>query len=99
VGWLIGVDTGGTFTDLVAVHEETRELRFAKVPSTPHDPSLGVMAALEQLLEAGEPLERAFQFRRQDHSCTPFGARWPMKPNMYPATRRIWISSDPSVMR
>lgn len=53
MGWLIGVDTGGTFTDLVAVHEETRELRFAKVPSTPHDPSLGVMAALEQLLEAG----------------------------------------------
>ena len=30
---------------------------------------------------------------------TPFGARWCMKPNMYPATRRIWISSAPSVIR
>ena len=32
-------------------------------------------------------------------SVTPFGARCFMKPNMYPAMRRIWISSVPSVMR
>ena len=32
-------------------------------------------------------------------SVTPLGARWRMKPNMYPATRRIWISSAPSVIR
>ena len=30
---------------------------------------------------------------------TPFGACCDMKPNMYPATRRIWISSAPSVIR
>ncbi len=40
----VGVDVGGTFTDLVAlVHGE---LRTAKVPSTPRDQSEGVMAAL-----------------------------------------------------
>jgi hypothetical protein len=30
---------------------------------------------------------------------TPLGARWRMYPNMYPATRRICISSVPSVIR
>ena len=40
----VGVDVGGTFTDLAVVAEG--ELRFAKVPSTPADQSLGVMSAL-----------------------------------------------------
>ena len=31
--WLVGVDTGGTFTDLIAVEQNTGELRRAKVPS------------------------------------------------------------------
>ena len=35
----------------------------------------------------------------QDSGLTPLGSRWFMNPNMYPATRRIWISSAPSVMR
>src|ERR1051326_5947402 len=37
-----GVDTGGTFTDLVAYDEERSELRMAKAPSTPADPSRAV---------------------------------------------------------
>src|SRR5207249_3129908 len=53
-----------------------------------------------EVLDAGNA-ERALQMfgERRGHSCTPFGARWSMNPNMYPATRRIWISSAPSVMR
>ena len=34
-----GVDTGGTFTDLVAYDEQTGELRMAKALSTADDPS------------------------------------------------------------
>jgi N-methylhydantoinase A len=41
----VGVDVGGTFTDLVAVHDG--RLVTAKVPSVPHDQSLGVVAAIE----------------------------------------------------
>ncbi|MBA3795567.1 MAG: hydantoinase/oxoprolinase family protein, partial [Rubrobacter sp.] len=41
----LGVDVGGTFTDLVALSE--RELVTAKVPSTPRDQSEGVMNAIE----------------------------------------------------
>ncbi|MEH2614708.1 hydantoinase/oxoprolinase family protein [Bradyrhizobium sp. AZCC 1693] len=44
----IGVDVGGTYTDLVATDESGRTV-FAKSPSTPADQSLGVMAGLEEL--------------------------------------------------
>jgi N-methylhydantoinase A len=42
--WRVGVDTGGTFTDLVAVRDG--EIRTAKVPSTPPDFDDGVLDAL-----------------------------------------------------
>src|SRR6266478_6640749 len=44
----VGVDVGGTFTDLVA-SDEAGHAVFAKSPSTPADQSIGVMAGLEQL--------------------------------------------------
>ena len=43
----IGVDVGGTFTDLVALVDG--ELAVAKVPSTPTDQSVGVMSALDEV--------------------------------------------------
>ena len=43
---MVGVDTGGTFTDLVAVEQETGALKLAKVPSVPGDPSAAVLDAL-----------------------------------------------------
>lgn len=42
----IGVDVGGTFTDLV-LSESDGPLRVYKVPSVPSDPGVGVMNALE----------------------------------------------------
>src|SRR5712692_7160381 len=44
----IGIDVGGTFTDLVAIDEGGATM-LAKVPSTPEDPSLGVLEALAVL--------------------------------------------------
>jgi len=46
----IGIDVGGTFTDLVAV-DDTGRSTLAKVASTPDDPSIGVMAGLDRLSE------------------------------------------------
>lgn len=43
----IGVDTGGTFTDLVEL--EGGALRCEKVPSTPHAPERALLAGLERL--------------------------------------------------
>jgi N-methylhydantoinase A len=53
----IGIDVGGTFTDLVAI-EEAGATMLAKVPSTPDDPSLGVLDGLA-LLARRLGLERA----------------------------------------
>jgi N-methylhydantoinase A len=46
----IGIDVGGTFTDLVAVDDDGRAT-LAKVPSTPEDPSIGVLAGLHLLAD------------------------------------------------
>jgi N-methylhydantoinase A len=46
--WL-GIDTGGTFTDLVLYDEETGRLAIEKVPSTPADPSAGILAGIARL--------------------------------------------------
>ena len=51
--WLVGVDTGGTFTDLIAVEQNTGELRRAKVPSVPSDPSAAVLDAMDKLFAEG----------------------------------------------
>jgi N-methylhydantoinase A len=44
-GIRLGVDVGGTFTDLVGVAGDGR-IVTAKVPPTPHDGSAGVMAVI-----------------------------------------------------
>ena len=46
----IGIDVGGTFTDLVAV-DDSGQSTLAKTASTPEDPSIGVMAGLDRLAE------------------------------------------------
>jgi len=52
----IGVDVGGTFTDLVAVRPDGG-LEIRKVASTPSDPSLGLLRALDALGTSRVPIE------------------------------------------
>jgi N-methylhydantoinase A len=49
--YAIGIDVGGTFTDLVAV-DEAGHVTLAKSASTPADQSIGVMEGLDRLAEA-----------------------------------------------
>lgn len=44
----VAIDVGGTFTDVVKLVPETGELRFEKVPTTPAEPTAGVLAAFEK---------------------------------------------------
>ena len=46
-GAIVGVDVGGTFTDLILMEPETGAVRLAKVPSTPANQAAGVLAALD----------------------------------------------------
>ena len=46
----VSVDVGGTFTDLVALDEETGEVINIKTPSVPKNPEQGVVNAVEAFL-------------------------------------------------
>ncbi|PRY47757.1 N-methylhydantoinase A [Geodermatophilus tzadiensis] len=47
----IGIDTGGTFTDVVAVDEDTGATTTTKTPSTPADPAEGFLAGVRKVLD------------------------------------------------
>ena len=53
-GLRLGVDVGGTFTDLILLDESKGKVWSAKVPSTPADSSIGVLNGIEKICrEAG----------------------------------------------
>jgi N-methylhydantoinase A len=53
-GYRLGVDVGGTFTDLLLIEERSGKTYTAKVPSTPQDSSIGVLNGIEKICrEAG----------------------------------------------
>ena len=51
-GLRVGVDIGGTFTDIVLWNEATNELVFDKLLTTPDDPSRAVLAGIQQVLQS-----------------------------------------------
>jgi N-methylhydantoinase A len=50
----LGVDVGGTFTDVLLVEESTGETWRAKTASTPSDQSVGVLNGIKQVCDAAE---------------------------------------------
>lgn len=64
----LGVDVGGTFTDLLLINELSGETFTAKVPSTPQDSSIGVLNGIARICEeSGVPVE---QIGRVMHGTT-----------------------------
>jgi N-methylhydantoinase A len=49
MAYRLGVDVGGTFTDLLLVDDDSGESFRVKTPSTPADPSEGVLAGVERI--------------------------------------------------
>jgi N-methylhydantoinase A len=55
----IGIDTGGTLTDVVLADRRSGSYRFRKVPSNPTDPAEAILRGLDEILaEAGIGGER-----------------------------------------
>jgi N-methylhydantoinase A len=53
--WMrIGIDTGGTFTDVVAVDETSGDIFTTKTPSTPDDPARGLLEGIQKMLKGRE---------------------------------------------
>src|SRR5579872_7056232 len=48
----IGFDIGGTFTDFILLDVQRSEIRLHKCLTTPHDPSVGALDGLAELLQA-----------------------------------------------
>lgn len=51
MSYRLGVDVGGTFTDLLLINEQSGETFTAKVPSTPEDSSIGVLNGIARICE------------------------------------------------
>ncbi|MCY4396610.1 MAG: hydantoinase/oxoprolinase family protein [Rhodospirillaceae bacterium] len=49
MGWLVGVDVGGTFTDFFACRPEDGATRIFKRPSTPHNPGEAIVRGLQEM--------------------------------------------------
>src|SRR5712692_9912917 len=62
MAYRLGVDVGGTFTDLLLVHDETGDLHRVKTSSTPADPAEGVLQGVRRICEESgvAPEELAF---------------------------------------
>ena len=50
----LGVDVGGTFTDLLLVDESSGHTFMAKVPSTPEDSSIGVLNGIDRICDESD---------------------------------------------
>ncbi len=50
----LGVDVGGTFTDLLLVDESSGQTYMAKVPSTPEDSSIGVLNGIDRICDESD---------------------------------------------
>lgn len=51
MNYKIGVDVGGTFTDVCLFDQDTGEIKVHKLPSTPHDPSVAIADGILQIME------------------------------------------------
>jgi len=51
MSYRLGVDVGGTFTDLLLINEDSGETHTAKVPSTPEDSSIGVLHGITRICD------------------------------------------------
>ncbi|WP_370155058.1 hydantoinase/oxoprolinase family protein [Ferrovibrio sp.] len=48
MGWIVGIDVGGTFTDLIGIEPASGRVALAKVPTTLDNQAFGVLGALEK---------------------------------------------------
>ena len=60
---VLGVDVGGTFTDVCVFDEDGHDVRVTKVPSTPDDP---MRAVLDGVTRGDIDLRRVSLFSRTD---------------------------------
>ena len=53
MSYRLGIDVGGTFTDLLLFNEATGAMSLEKTPSTPADQSIGILNGINKIVESG----------------------------------------------
>ena len=61
MAYRLGVDVGGTFTDLLLLDEESGRFWRHKTPSTPHDSSEGIMTGVEAICRQADTAPSAVE--------------------------------------
>ncbi|MBK8809641.1 MAG: hydantoinase/oxoprolinase family protein [Acidobacteria bacterium] len=51
MSYRLGIDVGGTFTDLLLFNNKTGEMKLEKTPSTPADQSIGILEGIHKIVE------------------------------------------------
>ena len=49
MSYIVSVDVGGTFTDVILFDQDNKQLHITKTPSTPSDQSIGVMEGIRKI--------------------------------------------------
>ncbi len=62
MGLRIGVDAGGTFTDLCLFDDRSRSLRIVKVPSVPSSPEEAIISGVQRILSEGRHPPEEIEF-------------------------------------
>ena len=57
----LGIDVGGTFTDLLLFNDDSGAIQLLKTPSTPEDQSIGILHGIEQILAESGTAPAAIQ--------------------------------------
>ena len=79
--YFVGVDIGGTFTDVVLVQEHSHRLFTSKKLTTPSEPGRAVIDAIEEAMSRLRP-------RRLIYSASYMQPRWP--PTCCWSTKARW---------
>ena len=70
MSYRLGVDVGGTFTDLALYDTDTDRLEFAKTPSTPVNQALGVATGIRELMESARRFSGPDRFLHTRHDSS-----------------------------
>ena len=77
MGYRLGVDVGGTFTDLLLFNVQTGAFWRHKTPSTPHDSSEGILTGVTAVCDKAGIAPADIEFSLSaDFNPTPLGADW-----------------------
>jgi N-methylhydantoinase A len=66
----IGIDVGGTFTDIVLIDDKGKKIRYTKVLTTPKNPAQGVLNGIEKILRLANATMADLDYMVHGHGTT-----------------------------